>query len=229
MKRSRERVEKVCEHCGEHFTILATRARRGKGRFCSRPCANLGRRKVGERTCAQCKELFHRPPSEMGAFCSKQCADASRRVPAEERFWKHVQKGKPDECWEWTGGRFNNGYGLLSIDRVPTGAHRFSYQLVYGEIPEGRYVCHTCDNKGCVNPAHLFVGTAADNMRDAQQKGRMQRGADRPAAKLCEVDVRVIRSRASADELHRVIASDYDVSSVTIGRIVRRIAWAHVK
>ena len=90
-----------------------------------------------------------------------------------DRFWHYVNVRGPDECWEWTGGRGARGYGKFKLDYVGYAAHRFSYELAHGLIPDGLYVCHRCDNPPCVNPAHLFVGTSSDNMLDASSKGRI--------------------------------------------------------
>ncbi|WP_412566328.1 HNH endonuclease signature motif containing protein [Streptomyces nojiriensis] len=95
--------------------------------------------------------------------------------PAEIRFWRKVQK--TDECWIWTGGRGDHGYGGINgDDGRSVSTHRFSYQLHYGPIPDGMYVCHKCDNPACVRPDHLFAGTAQDNNQDMIRKGRRVSG-----------------------------------------------------
>jgi hypothetical protein len=89
------------------------------------------------------------------------------------RFYSKIDKPEdPNSCWAWTGSRNSEGYGNFYVDGRIVGAHRYSFQYHKGEIPEGMCVCHTCDNPSCVNPAHFFLGTKADNNRDKVAKGR---------------------------------------------------------
>ena len=98
-----------------------------------------------------------------------------------DRFWSHVAKG--EKCWLWTGSKNTDGYGNAWVDGVCQKAHRVAYRLANGPIRAGGYVLHSCDTPSCVNPAHLWVGTQADNNRDCAAKGRQRgpRGDNHPA------------------------------------------------
>lgn len=98
-----------------------------------------------------------------------------KQRPIAERFWEKVRKGDAGDCWEWTANRHQFGYGMFAVRNVPTTAMRVAWELTYGPIPSGLHVCHHCDNPPCCNPAHLFLGTAKDNLGDAARKGRTQR------------------------------------------------------
>ena len=86
-------------------------------------------------------------------------------------FWSWVDKGDEDDCWEWKGGK-TEGYGQLNYHGVQSRAHRIAWELKNGEIPDGMYICHSCDNPSCCNPNHLFMGTAKDNTDDCISKDR---------------------------------------------------------
>jgi hypothetical protein len=90
-------------------------------------------------------------------------------------FWSKVALGDDRECWEWTRKKAR-GYGRFDVRGWPVYAHRIAWVIAFGVIPDGLYVCHSCDNPPCVNPAHLFLGTAKDNMQDKVRKGRHRWG-----------------------------------------------------
>ena len=99
--------------------------------------------------------------------------DESTARAVERRFRAKIQVNGPDECWPWSGGRHEQGYGIFAFtSRVSRRAHRFMYTVTKGPIPTGLLVCHTCDNPPCVNPRHLWLGTTMDNHLDSVRKGR---------------------------------------------------------
>lgn len=180
-------------------------------------------------TCATCGRSFATDHA-VQRHCSVPCAMAARtRRPIADRFWAKVAKG--DGCWEWTGARNSvSGYGSFGLDReTMVYAHRMAWELTNGPIPEGLFVCHSCDNRPCVRPDHLFLGTHSDNMQDMVAKGRApkdkpsQRGVLNPQAKLTAAQVRDIRASA---EPHTVLAPRYGVTATLIRAIRNRKAWA---
>lgn len=146
------------------------------------------------------------------------------------RFWDSVHKAR-NGCWNWMGAINTDGYGTFNFYGENKRAHRFSYELHRGPIPQGLFCCHHCDNRRCVNPAHLFLGTALDNIQDMHRKGRANppRGARAAAAKLTEDDVREIRRRyAEGDVTYGQLATEYGVHYRTPQAIVLRRTWKHV-
>lgn len=141
-----------------------------------------------------------------------------------ERFWTKVQTGSPLDCWEWTAAKTSTGYGVLGEWRggktKMLRAHRIAWFLAYGEWPSG-VVCHRCDNKTCVNPLHLFVGTQRDNVRDMARKGR----GHNPRLRLTPDQVEAIRADAQTMK-QRDVASKHGVSQSCVSRIVNGVRRA---
>lgn len=142
----------------------------------------------------------------------------------EERFWLKVNKAAPGGCWLWTGRPSRYGYGELRFKGKTLKAHRISFALANGRGADA-FVCHRCDVRLCVNPAHLFAGTQADNMADAKSKGRQAKG-DRIATKLTSAAVAEIRESVAAGETQTAVAGRHGVSQNHVSRIVRRERWA---
>ena len=153
----------------------------------------------------------------------------------DERFWAKVDRSAgPNGCWLWTASGAD-GYGRIRLSHSQrlVLAHRASYEMVHGKIPAGLLVCHTCDCRKCVNPAHLFAGTQNDNMRDASQKGhiflRKQHGELNALHKLTEPKVIEIRQRWAAGNItQRELAGAFRVSRGAINNIVNGYTWTHL-
>jgi hypothetical protein len=175
---------------------------------------------------------------------------------ALRRFWAKVDKS--GDCWLWTARHDRHGYGKFRPNGghvSEVGAHRVSYVIAHGPIPPDKIVCHTCDNRLCVNPAHLWLGTFAENSADMVRKGRVvsgntpetaargerhwsrrqaerfterYRGERNPAARFTEDDIRAIRSAFVNGETQTSIAVRYGTAQPVISRIVLRLNWKHV-
>lgn len=148
------------------------------------------------------------------------------RKPVAERFWSRVRKASG--CWLWAGCFAGNGYGAIKNRGRQDHAHRVSWELHYGEIPAGLCVLHHCDNRACVNPNHLFLGSHRDNALDCQRKGRANtaRGENAGHAKLTENQVRRIKLDS---RVMRLIAAEYDIHLQHVYRIKHGQRWKHLK
>lgn len=147
-------------------------------------------------------------------------------VVKHQGFDPRVAVAGPADCWPWTGARKDSGYGVLSIGGRLVRAHRAAWEAANGLIPEGLCVCHRCDNPPCCNPAHLFLGTYADNNRDMARKGRAAggsrlRGDRHHRARLSDAAVAAIRSRHANGETQRRLAAEFGISTSQLHNIVR--------
>jgi hypothetical protein len=155
--------------------------------------------------------------------------------PPLERFWAMVDSSAgPDACWPFlTGAGNRKGYRLFWIGggRGFTPAHRYSYEVHKGPIPDGLWILHSCDNPRCVNPAHLRAGTALENSQDARERHRgigAPRGHANGASKLTEDDVRHIRRLLAAGVSQHEVARQHGVSQSTVSDIRHGRLWSHL-
>lgn len=124
-------------------------------------------------------------------------------------------------CWLWTQGKNNTGYGSLWYGEKVQGAHRVSYQLYKGEIPDGKQVLHSCDVRFCVNPEHLFLGTQKENQQDMAKKGRT-------TSRFSEAEVRSMKEMRKAGKTLKAIGQAFGVRRQTIHMIVNGHTWSHI-
>ena len=162
----------------------------------------------------------------------------------EKRFWAKVRKS--DSCWEWTAATRPDGYGVIGLGSRTEGierSHRLSWSIHFGPIPDGLFVCHHCDNRRCVRPDHLFLGTAAENHHDMRSKSRHcnpprllgdsnprrirpPHGELNPAAKLNDQDARGVRALSSLGVSGAEIGRLIGISKTQVSKIVRWLSWA---
>lgn len=156
-------------------------------------------------------------------------------------FWNRVNKECANGCWEWQGAKNGAGYGSVNWGKRVLKTHRLAYELIYGPIPDGLYICHHCDNSSCCNPDHLFAGTSSDNAKDRDRKNRRdftlwrpkhpenRSGENHHKAKLNDESVRTIIKKHCKDGVPKShLAREYGVSCDTIRNIITRKNWRHV-
>jgi len=148
----------------------------------------------------------------------------------EQRFWDKVQK--TSDCWNWTASKGHNGYGRFRVKGKLESPHIVSYKLHNDDHIKGMDVCHTCDNRACVNPNHLFLGSHSDNMKDCSNKGRNTgadlRGENQPGSKLKDDQVKTIKKLFQLNIKTQEIADMYRVSYTTIYNIKIGKTWKHI-
>lgn len=190
------------------------------------------------KTCPVCQKQFNVPPSiaiqGKGIYCSYECRRKACGPVA--RFWKNVNKDGAynkrlkSNCWEWTGAKVYK-YGSMSIYNRSVRAHRYSWEIRFGKIPKGKYVCHHCDNPSCVNPDHLYLGTPQDNMTDKVERGRhrVPVGERHGNARLTNETVIEMRQLyANGGHTHKSLAEMFGVSTSAAQCVIERKTWKHV-
>ncbi len=204
MRSQPTKVSRTCQRCGKAFFAWPYKIREGKARFCSKACG-----------------YAHPRPQR----------PRKRTLPAD-RFWKYVEK--TEGCWLWTAARGGGGYGQLGVGRMGENrfvrAHRLSYEIHVGAIPDGMCVLHHCDNPQCVRPDHLFLGTPRDNSEDMIRKGRHSYGEKRPLSVLTADQVREMRCLFAAGGVTKMaLARRFKINHATVRAILARKAWKHVE
>lgn len=179
--------------------------------------------KVDSRLCTYCGCAIIRRANERPneyarrVFCGVKCLGQAKAAKRLERFMAKIDKRAPDECWPWTGYRKATGYGEFSTSEKRYLAHRLALRFSGVDVQPGAVVMHSCDNPPCCNPAHLSVGTAADNNRDMVAKGRNRHVCS--TAKLTPEQRNVIISRRG--EPLPKLAAEFGVAKSTICRVQR--------
>lgn len=201
--------------------------------------------------CAHCRSEIKRKPSDAAKarhhFCDRQCKGAWQSLNKRDlaaRFEQYVKKSRG--CWEWGGGIRKDGYGQIAIDGHQALTHRVSWSLAFGVIPSGMCVLHRCDNRRCVKPSHLWLGSKGDNNRDREAKGRgnhasgeahgrhtkperTARGERQGSAKLTVDIVRRVRlSYKRGVRGYREVAREFNILWPTVKDVVTRRSWKHI-
>jgi hypothetical protein len=173
--------------------------------------------------CEKCGRADFGGPGQLGTH-RRTCG-----IPMETFFWPKVNKDAANGCWEWTASRKEKGYGQFLYKRKMHRAHRLAWIMLNGD-PGALEVAHKCDNRICVNPAHLFLATHQENMADCKSKGRQARAT---RAKLTVAQVRAIRSEYRAKNKRRTnsqaLAAKYGIGVGAISAIMRGETWSHIK
>lgn len=143
-----------------------------------------------------------------------------------ELFWSKLNKNAPNGCWEWPGANSSHwtrsGYGVIQINGRKIKTHRHAYELAFGKIPDGLFVCHKCDNKLCCNPDHFFLGTNRDNIIDLVVKNKKK------DVKLTTDNVIEIRTKFNNGANRKYLSEEYNVSLTAINNIIRRLKWKFI-
>lgn len=190
----------------------------------------------GQLSCKQCYRDYYLSKTQRKCLeCNALCDGKRHNYCSNECKIIHNTDKIPGGCWEWKGPTLKDGYVRTRDLRKVTKnilAHRLSYELFKGEIPEGKLVLHSCDNRKCVNPKHLWLGSHHDNSRDCLEKGRWKGGGPEGEknghSKLDELKVKEIRRLAKTGMFHREIAKIFGVSQSVITEIICNKSWTHV-
>lgn len=237
------KIKNTCAKCTQEFLSFPSEGQRV---YCSKVCAGQNYQRI-TRNCLICTTAYAKKPSKTDTkYCSKKCRivatarngtfwNTATKEEAIDRIRKSYEKFviKHDGCWDWSGYKNNHGYGVLAAiggKGKTTKAHRASWIIHKGDIPEGLWILHHCDNPACSNPDHLYAGTPKDNSRDAYARNRMPdtHGENHPRTKLTNAQVIEIKKLLLTDPFNKNIAALYNVavhviSSIRAGKSFRNI------
>jgi hypothetical protein len=148
-------------------------------------------------------------------------------LPRNLPFWERSIPEPNTGCWLWMAGLSSSGYGSVNRGEVKKSSHVVAWELTHGPVPKGRWVLHRCDNRPCVNPDHLFLGTPAENSADMVRKGRQitLSGEASPSAKITAKDAAEIRGLKQAGESYAALARKYGIHPATVWHIVTGRNW----
>lgn len=224
-----------CEQCSKNFESKLLRVK-----YCNLECKynSQGERQV-KTVCIYCNKDFYylRSVKKTGTakFCSRPCKTEWARKPenrlnkSKVHYEKNVIKNK-EGCWGWNGSFVNAGYGQSILNNRTIHASRMSWIIHNGQIPEGLWVLHKCDNPPCTNPQHLFLGNSKDNTQDMIKKGRKYncKGSDVHFSKLNEEQVKQIRIRLSNGEKAVNLSKEFGINQAALSAIKHKRTWKHV-
>lgn len=163
------------------------------------------------------------------SFCSVLCSSKFRAKPIGEKLANNLAKINDNGCINWTGRKTKWGYGTITISGKSRSAHRIAWEQAHGDIPNGLWVLHKCDNRLCCNPLHLFLGTVQDNVDDCCDKQRQTRGTMHGNHRLSDESVTLIRNKYATGKFTQVeLAQEFGVLQTTISRVILRQSWKHV-
>ncbi len=221
-------MEKECEICGRKIERVPSRFKNRKHIYCSNKCKVESFKTIKEVPCSFCGKLTksRNHLRNKHNFCNRECTNRFKAQTYKKDFEIEIDfKG----CHIIKSHFVQpNGYVKVKRNGKEYTAHRWIYQQKKGNIPKGMIVRHSCDNKLCINPDHLLLGTYKDNMQDAVRRNRLSCGDKHYNSKLSENQVRAIIEIGKNNKKYYQIAKEFNVNRTTIERIIKKLSWKHI-